>query len=68
MAVAGGYHYPCVIYMREMGQPIGKVSSNMRQERYQWALNHDTFNDVICKINCLDVCREYNNHWLAYHI
>jgi molybdenum cofactor biosynthesis enzyme MoaA len=30
MAVNGEYHYPCIIYLREGGQPIGKVGANMR--------------------------------------
>jgi molybdenum cofactor biosynthesis enzyme MoaA len=61
MAVANNYHFPCIIYMRERGDPIGKVGPNMRQERYDWALKHDCFKDLICKKNCLDVCIFLNN-------
>jgi hypothetical protein len=61
MAVAKGYHFPCIIYMREMGDPIGKVGPNMRQERAEWLENHDCQKDTICKKMCLDVCRDYNN-------
>jgi len=61
MAVAGNKHFPCIIYMREMGNPIGKVGPNMREERKQWFLNHDTKSDPICSRNCLDVCVHYNN-------
>ena len=61
MAVAGDYHFPCIIYMREQGNPIGKVSLNMRQERYEWYKSHDCFEDKICQNNCLDVCIAYNN-------
>ena len=61
MAVAGNYHFPCIIYMREQGNPIGKVGENMRAERINWALNHDTYKDPICQKNCLDVCVDYNN-------
>jgi len=59
--IAGDYHFPCVIYMREKGKPIGKVGINMRQERYDWYMQHDSHADDICKKNCLDVCIEYNN-------
>lgn len=59
--IAGSYHFPCVIYMRESGQPIGKVNDNMREERYQYFKNHDTHKDMICKKNCLDVCIDHNN-------
>ena len=58
---AGEWHFPCVIYLREGGNPIGKIGPNMRQERIEWAKNHDTFNDPICKNNCLDVCKNYND-------
>ncbi len=62
-AIAGGYHFPCVIYMREKGLPIGKVSSDMRKERKEWFENHNCYEDEICKTNCLDVCIHYNNRF-----
>lgn len=68
MAVAGGYHFPCIIYMREGGKPIGKVGANMRQERDKWAKEHDTYLDPICRKNCLDVCIDYNNSYLRFKL
>lgn len=59
--VCGDYHFPCVIYMREQGEPIGRIGPNMRHERVEWALNHNTHLDPICKKNCLDVCIQHNN-------
>ena len=59
--VAGNYHFPCVIYLREGGDPIGEVSHNMRHERIEWIKRTDTHKDEICKNNCLDVCVDYNN-------
>ena len=64
MLVAGKFHFPCVIYMREQGNPIGKVGPNMRKEREEWMLTHDTHKDPICKKNCLDVCIDYNNKYM----
>jgi len=61
VAVAGNYHYPCIIYLREGGKPIGKIGENFREERQKWFENHDTHKDLICKNNCLDVCVDYNN-------
>lgn len=61
MAVMGDSHYPCIIYMRESGEPIGKIGDNMRKEREEWYRNHDTKSDPICSRNCLDVCVDYNN-------
>jgi len=60
MAVMGGKHYPCIIYLREGGAPIGDVGPGMRQERKAWYASHDTHCDPICKANCLDVCALYN--------
>lgn len=66
MAIAGNYHFPCIIYMREQGDPIGIVSENIRQERETWVLNHNCHADEICKKNCLDVCIDYNNKAKQY--
>lgn len=65
--IAGDYHFPCVIYMREKGEPIGKVGREMRAERGKWFLEHNCFDDEICRKNCLDVCREYNNKYRDFH-
>lgn len=59
--IAGDYHFPCVIYMREKGKPIGRVSSTMREDRVAWFSTHDTYKDKICRKNCLDVCIDHNN-------
>lgn len=61
MAVLNNKHYPCIIYLREQGAPIGNVGENMRLERVRWYLKHDCYKDKICKNNCLDVCVDYNN-------
>ena len=61
MAVNSGKHYPCIIYMRELGKPIGDVGPNMREERLEWYKNHDSSTDPICSKNCLDVCVLFNN-------
>jgi len=65
--IAGSYHFPCVIYMREGGNPIGKVGNDMRQERKEWSLSHNTHEDPICTKNCLDVCIHYNNQYKRFH-
>ena len=63
MAIKGDYHYPCIVYMRELGKPIGKISRNIRTERFEWYQNHNCFIDDICRKNCLDVCIGYNNKY-----
>jgi molybdenum cofactor biosynthesis enzyme MoaA len=64
MAIAGDFHFPCIIHLREGGSPVGKVANNfhnIRRERFEWAQTHDSFKDPICTKNCLDVCVAYNN-------
>ena len=64
--VSGGYHFPCVIQMREHGEPIGRVGPNMRGERVYWSATHGTHKDPICQKNCLDVCVSHNNRCAFY--
>lgn len=61
MAIAGEWHFPCIIYLREGGEPIGKINPWMREQRKAWYEKHNTHADRICSGNCLDVCRDYNN-------
>lgn len=61
MAVAGQWHFPCIIYLREGGDPIGEVGPTMRRQRAEWFENHDCHADKICRNNCLDVCVDFNN-------
>ena len=67
MAVNKGLHYPCIIYLREGGAPIGKVGEGMREERLKWFQNTQTHKDPICSKNCLDVCVDYNNEFSRSH-
>jgi MoaA/NifB/PqqE/SkfB family radical SAM enzyme len=59
--VAGDQHFPCIVYLREGGNPIGKIGPNMRQDRMDWLRTHNSYEDPICRKNCLDVCIAYNN-------
>lgn len=66
--IAGEYFYPCVIYMREQGRPLGKVGTDdMRHCQAMFSKYHDVQADPICKKNCLDVCIDYNNKHREYH-
>jgi MoaA/NifB/PqqE/SkfB family radical SAM enzyme len=59
--VAGRWHYPCGVYLREKGAPIGTIGPEMRKERIAWFHNHDTYDDPICRQYCSDIYVEYNN-------
>lgn len=65
--IAGKFHFPCVIYMREGGNPIGIVSETMRKERAKWFKEHDCLKDPICFSQCLDVCIAHNNKYRSFH-
>lgn len=60
-AVVNGYHFPCIIYFREHGKPIGKVGPGMRAERIKFMETFRPDQDEICKKNCLDCLVYYNN-------
>ena len=70
MVVLSGKHFPCVIYMREGGAPIGemkgKTLAKVRMERKRWFDSHNSHTDMICRGNCLDVCIEHNNTVESY--
>ena len=57
----GGFHYPCTLYMRGWGKPIGVPYEAMRKERAQWYRKHDTHKDPICRRYCVDSFVDYNN-------
>jgi molybdenum cofactor biosynthesis enzyme MoaA len=59
--IAGEYHWPCVIYLRELGEPIGKVHSGMRHDRIKFFELFNPHEDPICRRTCLDVCVDFNN-------
>ena len=65
---AGEFHFPCTLYMRERGNPIGRPSENLRQERYEWYRQHDTHKDPICSAYCIDTFADYNNRYLYYRL
>jgi len=67
VAVAGSFHFPCIIYLREQGKPIGSMDESMRRARLEWFNAHDTYNDPICKGNCIDCVVDYNNKWEDLH-
>lgn len=67
LAIANEYQFPCIIYMREGGNYISKMSKNFRRERMNWFNSNNVFEDNICKNNCLDVCRQFNSR-IDYYI
>ncbi len=58
------HYYPCSIYLREGGEPIGNhLEDSISVENYNivsFILNHNPLKDPICRNNCCDITREYN--------
>jgi molybdenum cofactor biosynthesis enzyme MoaA len=67
LIISQGRHYPCPIYFREGGAPIGDFNSSFREQRLHWYRTHRTATDAICQHQCLDVCRQYNARHTAVH-
>lgn len=63
MTAREGEHYPCFVYMREGGRPIGRMGLSVRKDRERWSTSHDPFEDRICRSNCPDICRTYNRRF-----
>ena len=61
IAISGKYQFPCIIYLREQGKFISIMDKDFRQKRVDWFKKHNSFEDNICRNNCLDVCVDYNN-------
>ncbi|MCK9428970.1 MAG: radical SAM protein [Candidatus Omnitrophica bacterium] len=61
ISIVGNYHYPCLVYARENGNPIGLLKNNIYQDRLNWFNNHNSNNDIICKKYCMDFKCEFNN-------
>lgn len=61
LAILKNYHFPCIIYLREHGDPISVFNEDFRKKRYEWFCSHDVKKDKICSKSCLDVCVHYNN-------
>lgn len=68
VAICEGQQYPCVIYARQRGKPIGPMNENFRQDRLAWFKNTDTHKDFVCKFNCLDCLCWYNDSFEQLNI
>jgi len=60
ISIVGDNHYPCLVYARERGNPIGSLKGNIEADRKQWYLNNIPKNDPICQKYCMDFKCEFN--------
>jgi MoaA/NifB/PqqE/SkfB family radical SAM enzyme len=61
--VDGVYYYPCSVYLREGGQPLGRIDDSMEEQRVKTAdfvIHGDCLHDPICRRYCLHCTRQFN--------
>ncbi|MBI4434788.1 hypothetical protein HY635_03165, partial [Candidatus Uhrbacteria bacterium] len=61
--IDGAHYYPCSIYLRHYGQPIGSLSDpfEVQQEKIRdFVRYHDCRQDPICVTNCTNCCKVFN--------
>lgn len=58
------YYYPCSVYLREGGNPLGELSDSLamqRQKTVQFVKEGQCLQDPICQKYCLHCTREFNH-------
>jgi molybdenum cofactor biosynthesis enzyme MoaA len=61
--VDGAYYYPCSVYLREGGQPLGSFDDPhevQRAKTAEFVARGDCLSDPICSRYCLHCTREFN--------
>lgn len=61
LTIFGRDYYPCAVYAREKGRPIGQFGPGNVQERADWFSQHDSHEDSICKKFCMDFKCRFND-------
>ncbi len=62
--VDGQFYYPCSVYLREGGKPLGSVDEPQgvqRQKTADFVAKDDCLTDPICRQFCLHCTREFNS-------
>jgi len=60
ITIVGDSHYPCLVYFREHGKPIGKIGKEMLNERKAWCEGNDCTTNPICSKFCMDFKCDFN--------
>jgi len=61
--IDGSHYFPCSIYLRYYGNPIGDLTDSVetQQERIMdFVRNHDCRLDPICREHCINCCKTFN--------
>jgi MoaA/NifB/PqqE/SkfB family radical SAM enzyme len=60
ITIMGKYYFPCAVYAREGGKPIGEFDRDNESGRMEWFKIHDSYLDTICKQYCMDFKCRFN--------
>jgi MoaA/NifB/PqqE/SkfB family radical SAM enzyme len=66
LSIIGNNHYPCLVYAREKGKPIGaifhngKLNKKIKEERIEFMNKHKPNEDALCKKYCMDFKCDFN--------
>lgn len=66
ITIFGEEFYPCAVYAREKGNPIGKFDIDNVEKRVKWFKEHDSHKDQICKQFCMDFKCMFNDRVEKY--
>jgi len=61
--IDGSHYYPCSIYLRYYGQPIGPLTDSFEEQQrkiMEFVRTHDCRTDPICNRHCTNCCKMFN--------
>ncbi len=62
--VAGNSYYPCPVYIREGGEPLGSLEEDdfhtQQQKSLNFARGESCVSDPLCQQNCINCLRKFN--------
>jgi len=61
ITIFGEDFYPCAVYIREGGLPIGKFGADNVELRESWFESHNSHRDEICRTYCMDFKCRFND-------
>jgi molybdenum cofactor biosynthesis enzyme MoaA len=61
--IDGKHFYPCSIYLRYLGKPLGHISESFEKQQkkiMEFVRQHDCRTDPICSQHCTNCCKTFN--------
>jgi len=61
--IDGQHYYPCSIYVRNYGEPIGSLTDSFAEQQtrvMEFVRRHDCRKDPICREHCTNCCKVFN--------